>query len=212
MTIRLRHIPALICAFVLSLPIAAQAQSDRVQDAIDARIVVGAFARMCAKPDASITEIEDRAARGTWGVVSPKTITRVMERVPSVPEKAWSANLNGGDILYAPFFGYSSVEEGTDTPGLCGVQYRDLSFAAMAGALEASALFEPERAVDGENEAAIWCVGTYPVAGTGHEVILASEPGNPTTGSLTMHRASGNACPLAGSMRDNPQSRSENSN
>ena len=162
--IRLRYkIFSLVAALSASTGTYAHAQSDAVNEAINARLMVGTFARLCAAADANPQDLRLRADERGWRIASPDNLG---ELAP-VAENAWRASFGGGDGQSVPFTIY--IEDGSDPIHLatCGLRYQGISFLNMVAALEASALFKKEW----ENEeGAIFCVSKYPMANRSHRI------------------------------------------
>ncbi|GGD08838.1 hypothetical protein [Aquisalinus flavus] len=176
----------------------AHAQSDAVNEAINARLMVGTFARLCAAADASPQDLRLRADERGWRIASPDNLG---DLAPA-GDNAWRASFGGGDGQSVPFTIF--IKDGEDPMHLatCGLRYQGISYANMVAALEASALFKKDS--DGEGQAT-FCVSKYPMAGRGHEIDVLLQDDVLQDGLVYINRAEGDdasGCPLTETITD----------
>ncbi|NHK29252.1 hypothetical protein FF098_015140 [Parvularcula flava] len=176
----------------------AHAQSDAVNEAINARLMVGTFARLCAAADANPQDLRLRADERGWRVASPDNLG---ELAPP-GDNAWRASFGGGDgqsVFFSIF-----IKDGADPAHLatCGLRYQAISYVNMVAALEASALFKKQS--EGE-EKSTFCVSKYPMAGRAHEIEVLLQDDVLQDGLVYINRAEGddaNGCPLTETITD----------
>lgn len=176
---------ALLFSGFAAVQAGAHAQSPEVTEAVNARLLVGTFGRICAAPDATPEAIEARATDRGWEQVATGALGD--PGIAAMADTAWRDSFGGGDGRNVSFMLFMQAG-GDDKQVLthCGVRYQDISLDGIVAALEASALFEkPE--FGGEDDA--YCVATYPVAGTAHEIRVTAIAEGIKDGHLTITRS-----------------------